>query len=467
MRGSRVAVRTPAGRARAEPAPPRPLQRLQRARGARRRAAARDPARAGRRRAGPMEAVFGRVETIEVDGKPVSILLIKNPAGANEVLRTLLLEAAERDGGAASTSGSRSTTGSPTAATSPGSGTPTSSCSPARPPRRLRRHPGRRDGGAAQVRGHAARGDRGRGGDRPLAGPRRRRAPTAGSSRCPPTRRCSSCARLLAEARPGAGAGTGREPRRPCLARGRVRRLRGRPRRSGSELAGRGRRPRARAGLRHRPGRPAPGAARQRVWAVDADPSLLEALAARAAARAASTCARHAPTFAPWRSSREFELIARADAAPPDAGRRGRAARSPAAGGRPPRARGPARGRDRRAPAASTTAPAAALPDVRERRRLGLLEPAGRASPRRRRHRDPPAAPGRLARRLAERGGARGSARRPGRRRSSRPRRRPCGLRPAGRLEIPPGRRPCRLDRRRPGRAVMELRARSRSTPSR
>jgi UDP-N-acetylmuramyl tripeptide synthase len=42
---------------------------------------------------GEMEAVFGRVETIEVDGKAVSILLIKNPAGANEVLRTLLLEA--------------------------------------------------------------------------------------------------------------------------------------------------------------------------------------------------------------------------------------------------------------------------------------------------------------------------------------------------------------------------------------
>ena len=37
-------------------------------------------------------AVFGRVETIEIAGKPVSILLIKNPAGANEVLRTLRLE---------------------------------------------------------------------------------------------------------------------------------------------------------------------------------------------------------------------------------------------------------------------------------------------------------------------------------------------------------------------------------------
>jgi UDP-N-acetylmuramyl tripeptide synthase len=40
-----------------------------------------------------MESIFGRVETIEVEAKPVSILLIKNPAGANEVLRTLLLEA--------------------------------------------------------------------------------------------------------------------------------------------------------------------------------------------------------------------------------------------------------------------------------------------------------------------------------------------------------------------------------------
>ncbi len=35
---------------------------------------------------------FGRVETIPVAGRPVSILLVKNPAGANEVLRTLTLE---------------------------------------------------------------------------------------------------------------------------------------------------------------------------------------------------------------------------------------------------------------------------------------------------------------------------------------------------------------------------------------
>ena len=35
---------------------------------------------------------FGRVETIPIDGRQLSILLIKNPAGANEVLRTLTLE---------------------------------------------------------------------------------------------------------------------------------------------------------------------------------------------------------------------------------------------------------------------------------------------------------------------------------------------------------------------------------------
>jgi lipid II isoglutaminyl synthase (glutamine-hydrolysing) len=45
-----------------------------------------------------MRAVFGRVETIQVGPRPVSILLIKNPAGANEVLRTLRLEASQNGG---------------------------------------------------------------------------------------------------------------------------------------------------------------------------------------------------------------------------------------------------------------------------------------------------------------------------------------------------------------------------------
>jgi lipid II isoglutaminyl synthase (glutamine-hydrolysing) len=40
---------------------------------------------------------FGRAETVSLDDRPMSILLIKNPAGANEVLRTLALEGAELD----------------------------------------------------------------------------------------------------------------------------------------------------------------------------------------------------------------------------------------------------------------------------------------------------------------------------------------------------------------------------------
>jgi UDP-N-acetylmuramyl tripeptide synthase len=44
---------------------------------------------------GSVRAAFGRVETIDIDAKKLSILLIKNPAGANEVLRTLMLEAGE------------------------------------------------------------------------------------------------------------------------------------------------------------------------------------------------------------------------------------------------------------------------------------------------------------------------------------------------------------------------------------
>jgi UDP-N-acetylmuramyl tripeptide synthase len=40
---------------------------------------------------------FGRVETIPISGRQVSILLIKNPAGANEVLRTLTLEDGKLD----------------------------------------------------------------------------------------------------------------------------------------------------------------------------------------------------------------------------------------------------------------------------------------------------------------------------------------------------------------------------------
>ena len=42
-------------------------------------------------------AAFGRAETVPVDGVELSILLVKNPAGANEILRTLVLEDGELD----------------------------------------------------------------------------------------------------------------------------------------------------------------------------------------------------------------------------------------------------------------------------------------------------------------------------------------------------------------------------------
>jgi lipid II isoglutaminyl synthase (glutamine-hydrolysing) len=40
---------------------------------------------------------FGRAETLRIGGRELSILLVKNPAGANEVLRTLVLEDGEHD----------------------------------------------------------------------------------------------------------------------------------------------------------------------------------------------------------------------------------------------------------------------------------------------------------------------------------------------------------------------------------
>jgi UDP-N-acetylmuramyl tripeptide synthase len=40
---------------------------------------------------------FGRAEVLDLGGRPTSVLLVKNPAGANEVLRTLALEGGELD----------------------------------------------------------------------------------------------------------------------------------------------------------------------------------------------------------------------------------------------------------------------------------------------------------------------------------------------------------------------------------
>ncbi len=95
MDGSRVSVRTPAGELRLE----LPLPGLYNVYNALAAVAAGLRLGVAPERIaaalGEMRAAFGRVETIAVAGKPVSILLIKNPAGANEVLRTLRLEAGE------------------------------------------------------------------------------------------------------------------------------------------------------------------------------------------------------------------------------------------------------------------------------------------------------------------------------------------------------------------------------------
>jgi UDP-N-acetylmuramyl tripeptide synthase len=92
MKGSTATVRTPQGELRLE----LPLPGLYNVYNALAALAAAlelgvDPQRAATA-LGDVRAAFGRVETIEVAGTPVSILLIKNPAGANEVLRTLRLE---------------------------------------------------------------------------------------------------------------------------------------------------------------------------------------------------------------------------------------------------------------------------------------------------------------------------------------------------------------------------------------
>ena len=95
MEGSRVTLRTPAGELRLD----LPLPGLYNVYNAVAAVAAALELGVPAERIGPaladMRAAFGRVETIEVGGQRLSILLIKNPAGANEVLRTLRLEAGE------------------------------------------------------------------------------------------------------------------------------------------------------------------------------------------------------------------------------------------------------------------------------------------------------------------------------------------------------------------------------------
>jgi len=96
MRGSSLSLRTPGGQLEIE----LPLPGLYNAYNALAAVAAALELGVSAERIGPalasMKGAFGRVETIAIDSKRLSVLLVKNPAGTNEVLRTLRLEAAER-----------------------------------------------------------------------------------------------------------------------------------------------------------------------------------------------------------------------------------------------------------------------------------------------------------------------------------------------------------------------------------
>ena len=95
MDGSSVTVRTPAGELQVE----LPLPGLYNVYNALAAIAAALELGVAAEKVGPalasLRGAFGRVETVEIGAKRASILLIKNPAGTNEVLRTLRLEAGE------------------------------------------------------------------------------------------------------------------------------------------------------------------------------------------------------------------------------------------------------------------------------------------------------------------------------------------------------------------------------------
>ncbi len=97
VRGARFTLRTPAGE-RAITLPLPGLYNVYNALGAAALAlalgATLDHVAAGLQAVSP---AFGRAETLRIGGRELSILLVKNPAGANEVLRTLVLEDGAHD----------------------------------------------------------------------------------------------------------------------------------------------------------------------------------------------------------------------------------------------------------------------------------------------------------------------------------------------------------------------------------
>ena len=148
---------------------------------------------------------FGRFQRLRVGAADLVLLLIKNPAGANEVLRilpageaTLLFALNDRIADGRDVSWVWDVDWELVAP-------------------RLRhvvtRGDARRRGGAAaQVRGRRCGGDRGRARRRPRARPRRPSSPPAARATCcPPIRRCSSCRAWRQAA--GSRDRTGRRPR--------------------------------------------------------------------------------------------------------------------------------------------------------------------------------------------------------------------------------------------------------------
>ncbi len=112
---------------------------------------------------GEMRAAFGRVETIGVGGRELSILLVKNPAGANEVLRTLGLEAEREPIDLWIALNDRIADGRDVSWIWDADFELLAARGPAG---RLRRDQGAGDGAAPEVRGLAPGEDRGRAGDR-------------------------------------------------------------------------------------------------------------------------------------------------------------------------------------------------------------------------------------------------------------------------------------------------------------
>ena len=214
-------------------APPRSLQRLQRARGADGRAASGDRPRAGRRGAGDGR---GRVRARRADRRRRNPRL--DPADqepGRDQRGPSHAPARGRDAPATgSISGSRSTTGSPTAAMCPGSGTPTSSCS--RAPSGASICAGTRAPELALRLKYAGvepeRITVEESIERKLRPCRRRgRGPLYA---LPTYTALIELRTLLAIARPGAGSSGDDRRARADLARRRVRRLRGRPRALGA-----------------------------------------------------------------------------------------------------------------------------------------------------------------------------------------------------------------------------------------